>query len=83
MLYASGIASIHRYAGMASDRSLKSTFIMEETIKNPTKIRAGAVAKPGIAVKIGAKNIAIRNKNPVTMDARPVLAPAQIGRAHV
>ena len=37
---------------------------------------AGAVANPGIAVKIGAKKIASRNKKPVTTDARPVLAPA-------
>ena len=76
ILYASGIASIHRYAGTDSVKSSKSTLIMDDTIKKPTKISAGAVANPGIAVKIGAKKIAIRNSRPVTMDARPVLAPA-------
>ena len=49
---------------------------MDDTIKKPTKISAGAVANPGIAVKIGAKKMATRNNRPVTMDARPVLAPA-------
>ena len=76
ILYIKGIAMRHRYAGTASVRSSKSTFTIADTIRNPTKISAGAVAKPGIAVKIGAKKIASRNNNPVTMDARPVLAPA-------
>ena len=76
MLYISGIAIRQRYAGMASVRSLKSTLTIADTIRNPTKINAGAVANPGIAVKIGAKKIASRNKKPVTTDARPVLAPA-------
>ena len=46
------------------------------TIKNPTNKSAGAVAKPGIAVKMGAKKIASRNKNPVTTEASPVLPPS-------
>ena len=45
-------------------------------MKNPTKNSDGAGAKPKIAVKIGAKKIASRNKNPVTTDAKPVLAPS-------
>ena len=49
---------------------------MEVTIKNPTKIKAGAVANPGTAVKIGAKKIAAKNKSPVTTEANPVLAPS-------
>ena len=57
-------------------RSEKSTLITEDTIKNPTKIKAGAVAKPGIAVKIGAKKMEIRNKSPVTTDDNPVRPPA-------
>lgn len=76
MLYARGIASMQRYAGTASVKSSKSTLIIEDTIKKPTKINAGAVAKPGTAVKIGAKKIATRNSIPVTTDASPVLAPA-------
>ena len=56
--------------------SFRDTFKIADTIKNPTKINAGAVANPGIAVKIGAKKIARRNKKPVTTDASPVLAPS-------
>ena len=45
-------------------------------IKNPTMISAGAVAKDGIAVKIGANNVEIRNKNPETTAVKPVRPPA-------
>ena len=45
-------------------------------IKNPTMISAGAVAKDGIAVKIGAKNIEIKNRNPETIAVNPVRPPA-------
>ena len=76
MLYINGIAIKQRYAGTASVRSSKSTLTIADNIKNPTKINAGAVAKPGIAVNIGAKKIAIKNKNPVITDASPVLAPS-------
>ena len=76
MLYIRGIAIKQRYAGAASVTSLKSILTIADTIRNPTKINAGAVANPGIAVKIGANKIAIRNMNPVTTDAKPVLAPA-------
>ena len=34
---------------------------MEDTIKKPTKINAGAVANPGIAVNIGAKKMETKN----------------------
>lgn len=47
-----------------------------DTIRKPTKIRAGAVAKLGIEQKIGDSTTEIRNKNPVTTEERPVLAPA-------
>ena len=76
MLYIKGMDSRHRYAGIASDRSLKSTSTIAVTIRNPTKISAGAVANPGTAVKIGAKKMASRNRRPVTTEDRPVLAPA-------
>ena len=45
-------------------------------IKNPTIINAGAVAKDGIAVKIGAKNMEIKNNTAVTSAVSPVLPPA-------
>ena len=76
MLYISGIAKIVKYAGTASVRSLKSMSTTADSIKNPTKINAGAVANPGIAQKIGEKKIASRNKKPVTTEASPVLAPS-------
>ena len=44
-------------------------------IRKPTIIRAGAVANDGIATKIGAKNIDIRNKTAVVNDVKPVLPP--------
>ena len=46
-------------------------------IKKPTKINAGAVAKLGIAIKIGLNTIETKNSNAVTTDARPVLAPSE------
>lgn len=45
-------------------------------IKNPTIISAGAVANEGIAVKIGASNIEIKNNAAVVIEVRPVLPPA-------
>ena len=62
MLYISGMAIKQRYAGIASVRSSKSIFTIADIIRKPTKISAGAVANPGIALKIGAKKIEIRNK---------------------
>ena len=56
--------------------SSKSISVTDMTIRNPTNINAGAVANPGIAVNTGAKKIARRNRKPVTIDERPVLAPA-------
>ena len=39
-------------------------------------ISAGAVANDGIAVKSGANNVEIRNKNPETTAVKPVRPPA-------
>ena len=49
----------------------------EVIIKNPTMINAGAVANPGIAIKIGLNTIDTKNNKEVTTDARPVLAPSE------
>ena len=81
MLYIKGIASIARYAGTASVISSKSIEMIEEIIKNPTKINAGAVAKDGIAVKIGANTIANKNSRPVTIADKPVRPPAATPRS--
>ena len=45
-------------------------------IRNPTTIRAGAVANDGIAVKTGAKNIDNKKRIAVVSAVRPVLPPA-------
>lgn len=58
ILYISGIARSARYAGTDSVRSVKSTLIIEDIIRKPTNISAGAVANDGIAVNIGANIIA-------------------------
>ena len=50
-----------RYAGMASVKSSKSISVTAITIKNPTKISAGAVAKPGMAMNTGDKKMDTRN----------------------
>ena len=76
ILYIKGIHNKHKYAGIASVISLKSISKIAEIIKNPTKINAGAVAKPGMAQKIGAKKMESKNRNPLTTDDKPVLAPA-------
>ena len=76
MLYVSGIAIRQRYAGTASVISLKLISTTALTIKNPTKISAGAVANPGIVVNTGAKKIETKNNNPVTIDESPVLPPS-------
>ncbi len=76
MEYISGIARIQRKAGAVSVRSEKSSPATELSISTPTKIRAGAVAKAGTAVKTGARKTESRNNNPVTTEASPVLAPA-------
>ena len=49
MLYRNGIAMIAINAGIASVMSLKSILVTDVSIRNPTMIRAGAVAKDGIA----------------------------------
>ena len=50
--------------------------VIELNIKKPTTISAGAVAKDGIAVKIGAKNIDSANSTATVIEVRPVLPPA-------
>ena len=50
--------------------------VIELNIKKPTTISAGAVAKDGIAVKIGAKNIDSAKRTAAVIEVRPVLPPA-------
>ena len=69
---------IQRYAGIAFKRLSSSILMFEilENIKKPTTISAGAVAKLGIAMKIGAKNIESKKRTAVVKDVRPVLPPS-------
>ena len=63
-------------AGMAMRGSFQS---MEETpvsMRAPTRIRAGAVAKSGMAPTIGAMKMAARKRMPVVMAVTPVRPPA-------
>ena len=70
---------IAKYAGMAFtilSSSNRISFTVPN-IRNPTKISAGAVANDGIAMKIGAKNIEIKNNTPVVNAVKPVRPPAE------
>ena len=66
---------------MAPGISFQSILEMDWIIKKPTIIRAGAVAKPGIARKTGAQISYIRNSIAAVYPASPVLAPALIPTA--
>lgn len=65
-------------AGSALVISEKSTSLMLDNIRIPTKIRAGAVAAAGTMPTTGAKMIAARNAIAVTKLVIPVRPPAAI-----
>ena len=73
-----GIAKIHKYAGIASERFSLENLISttDSNIKKPTKIKAGAVANEGIDVNNGENNVASKNNTPVVTAVNPVLPPA-------
>lgn len=73
MLYRNGIAIIAINAGIASVMSLKSILVTDVSIRNPTMIRAGAVAKDGIARKIGDNS----SDNPKRMAAIREVSPVR------
>ena len=76
--YRKGIAMMVMKAGMASSVSFQSSLVTCCIIRNPTTIRAGAVAKEGIDRKIGEKNRDSANKAPVVMAVSPVRPPSII-----
>ena len=76
MLYRNGIAMIAINAGMASVRSLKSILVTDVSIRNPTMIRAGAVAKDGIARKIGDNSSDNPKRMAATREVSPVRPPS-------
>ena len=71
MLYAKGITIIVIYAGTHSEKSLKSTSLMDDIIMTPTNIRAGAVAAEGMPRKTGAKNSAMAKQTATVNAVRP------------
>ena len=75
--YVSGIATTVINAGRPSVTLCISILCSEDIIKNPTYIKAGAVAQAGIAINIGEKNIASRKRTPVVIAVYPVLPPAR------
>ncbi len=81
ILKVKGIRIIVKKAGTAMLKSVKSISLIFLNIKTPTMIKAGAVAKAGTVAMIGEKNNASKKNVPVTMDARPVLAPSAIPEA--
>ena len=64
------------YAGTAPAISLKSIYMIDFIIRKPTITSAGAVAKPGIARKIGAASSDSKKQNAQHTADKPVLAPA-------
>ena len=76
MLYVKGMAKIAIYAGIASTGSVKLIPDTELNIRKPTMTNAGAVAKAGIAIKIGDKNRAIMKRTAIVIAVRPVLPPS-------
>ena len=76
MLPVKGIIVIVKKAGTACDKSVKSIFKTPSNIITPTIIKAGAVAKDGMAKKIGDKKSAAKKQIAVVIAVSPVLPPA-------
>ena len=75
--YVNGIIIRARKPAITSAMSpSKVIFLTDDIIIIPTKIRAGVVAKLGIAVNNGESTMAIRKSTPVVSDVRPVRPPA-------
>src|SRR5919201_5225654 len=72
--YVNGITTIVSRAGRPSSISDRSIFEAIPAIRNPTMTSAGAVASGGMTATTGDRNIARRNKTPVTTLASPVRA---------
>ncbi len=78
ILWVSGVTIMAASAGIRSERLPVSRFLYSPHIKIPTTTSAGATAKVGMIVNIGANGIASRNKIPTTIAVRPVLPPSII-----
>ena len=77
--YINPIAKIVMKAEIALSKFfVQSIFVTCCIIKNPTIIKAGAVANAGIAKKIGEKNNANKNNPPAVKAVKPVFPPSAI-----
>ena len=76
ILYRNGIAMMVTNAGIASVISLKSILVTEVSIRYPTMIKAGAVAKDGIARKIGDNSSDNPKRIAATREVSPVRPPS-------
>ena len=74
--YANGIAKMQINEGMAVSILLQSILLTCCIMKKPTIISAGAVAKEGIARKIGEKKRLSRKRKPTTIEVSPVRPPS-------
>ena len=76
--YMKAIAQMQIKAGIAQSASSQSIFATCCIMKNPTMMRAGAVAKDGIARKIGEKKRERAKRAPATTAVSPVRPPSAI-----
>ena len=77
MLYVKGMARMAIYAGMASVGSLKLMPVTAVNMRKPTMMRAGAVAKAGIARKKGERNRERAKRTATVTAVRPVRPPSE------
>ena len=81
MEYIVGIAAMQRNAGTASVMSVQGIAVTCCIIMKPTMIRAGAVAKLGIARNSGEKKSDRMKSSPAKIAVRPVRPPSAIPEA--
>ena len=77
----SGIMTMVRNAGRASEKSVKLIFPTSCIMSAPTRMRGGAVAKPGTRPTSGAKISAMRKQTETVTAVSPVLPPAAMPAA--
>lgn len=78
ILKVSGIRTIIKKAGIASEISLKSIWTIPLIIKLPIIIKIGAITSFGIKFINGINNNEIKSNNPDIRDVKPVFPPAAI-----
>src|SRR5690606_4761107 len=74
--YVSGIVTTVRNTGSATVKSPRSISLISRIIIAPTTTRTALATSIGTTAVSGVRNIATRNRPPVTTDARPVRAPS-------